>query len=60
VDEVSADRHGVRDSIIDRMSRHGGSAVVRSSPGEGTEVRLKQPRTADTGGTYFGEKANDE
>lgn len=60
VDEVSADRHGVRDSIIDRMSRHGGSAVVRSSPGEGTEVRLKQPRTAETGGTYFGEKANDE
>ncbi|MET8521445.1 PspC domain-containing protein [Nocardioides sp. NPDC004968] len=53
VDEISADRHGVRDSIIDRMSRHGGSAVVRSSPGEGTEVRLKQPRT---GNTHSGEE----
>ena len=39
-----ADRHGVRHSIIDRMARHGGSADVRSTPGEGTEVRLHLPR----------------
>ena len=46
MDGVAADRHGVRNSIIDRMTRHGGSADVRSSPGEGTEVRLHLPRTA--------------
>jgi signal transduction histidine kinase/phage shock protein PspC (stress-responsive transcriptional regulator) len=38
------DRHGVRHSIIDRMRRHGGTAEVRSAPGEGTEVRLHLPR----------------
>jgi signal transduction histidine kinase len=41
---IAADRHGVRDSIVDRVQRHGGTAVVRSTPGEGTEVRLKLPR----------------
>jgi signal transduction histidine kinase/phage shock protein PspC (stress-responsive transcriptional regulator) len=41
---VPADRHGVRNSIVDRMERHGGSAEVRSSPdGGGTEVRLSLP-----------------
>ena len=39
-----ADRFGVRGSIMGRMERHGGSAQVRSSPGEGTEVRLHLPR----------------
>jgi signal transduction histidine kinase len=39
-DAVAADRLGVRNSIVDRMRRHGGEAVVRSAPGEGTEVRL--------------------
>jgi signal transduction histidine kinase len=38
------DRHGVRGSIIGRMQRHGGRAVVRSAPGEGTEVELAMPR----------------
>jgi signal transduction histidine kinase/phage shock protein PspC (stress-responsive transcriptional regulator) len=42
--DTPADRHGVRHSIIDRMDRHGGSAEVRSTPGEGTEVRLHLPR----------------
>jgi signal transduction histidine kinase len=42
---VAGDRHGVRNSIVDRMARHGGSADVRSAPGEGTEVRLHMPRT---------------
>jgi signal transduction histidine kinase len=46
VDGVAADRQGVRNSIVDRMSRHGGRADVRSAPGEGTEVRLHMPRTA--------------
>jgi len=39
-DAVSEDRLGVRNSIVGRMSRHGGSAVLRTAPGEGTEVRL--------------------
>jgi len=38
--EVPPDRRGVRDSIVARMERHHGSAVVRSKPGEGTEVEL--------------------
>ena len=43
--EVGEDRLGVRRSIEDRMRRHGGRAVVRSAPGEGTEVRLTMPTT---------------
>ena len=42
-DRVADDRHGVRSSIIGRMQRHGGDASVRSTPGEGTEVRLSLP-----------------
>lgn len=41
---VAADRHGVAGSIVGRMERHGGRAVVRSAPGEGTEVGLTMPR----------------
>lgn len=37
---VEERRHGVRGSIIGRMARHGGQAEIRSSVGEGTEVRL--------------------
>jgi signal transduction histidine kinase/phage shock protein PspC (stress-responsive transcriptional regulator) len=43
---VPADRQGVRNSILDRMSRHGGTAEIRSTPETGTEVRLALPRTA--------------
>ncbi len=42
--EVPADRRGVRESIVARMDRHGGRATVSSTPGEGTEVALEQPR----------------
>ncbi len=45
---IPADRQGVRNSILDRMSRHGGTAEIRSTPGSGTEVRLKLPREEDT------------
>ncbi|ROO90179.1 phage shock protein C (PspC) family protein [Actinocorallia herbida] len=38
---VPADRMGVRGSIIGRMERHGGTARVRSAPGDGTEIRLE-------------------
>jgi signal transduction histidine kinase/phage shock protein PspC (stress-responsive transcriptional regulator) len=40
---VAADRRGVRESIIGRMERHGGRAVINSRPGEGTEVELSMP-----------------
>ena len=43
-DAVSPDRHGVRESIVARVAGAGGSAVVRSAVGEGTEVRLILPR----------------
>jgi signal transduction histidine kinase len=41
---VDDDRHGVRGSIIGRMDRYGGTAWVRSAPGEGTEVQLTVQR----------------
>ena len=42
--QVPGDRHGLADSVQGRMGRHGGSASLRSSPGEGTEVHLEMPR----------------
>jgi signal transduction histidine kinase/phage shock protein PspC (stress-responsive transcriptional regulator) len=50
-DEVAPDRLGVRRSIVDRMARHGGRAEVRSSPGQGTEVRLEVPGREQAGGS---------
>lgn len=41
INQIGADRMGVRGSIIDRMERHGGVAKIRSEPGEGTEIRLE-------------------
>jgi signal transduction histidine kinase len=41
--EVPADRHGISGSIVGRMTRSGGTALVRSVPGEGTEVELAMP-----------------
>ncbi len=45
LDEVPTDRHGVRESIIGRMERNGGTATLRSTTGSGTEVHLRLPRT---------------
>jgi signal transduction histidine kinase/phage shock protein PspC (stress-responsive transcriptional regulator) len=42
--QVSADRLGVRRSIIERMQRHGGSAAIKSARGQGVEVRLSMPK----------------
>jgi signal transduction histidine kinase len=43
-DAVPADRRGIAESIVGRMRRHGGSAVITSEPGEGTEVAMQVPR----------------
>lgn len=37
---VGDDRRGIKDSIVERLARHGGEVSIRSSMGEGTEVRL--------------------
>ena len=37
---VPDDRRGVSESIVGRMERNGGRAVVHSAPGEGTEIEL--------------------
>lgn len=44
VDAVPDDRLGIRQSIVGRVVRHGGSAEVRSAPGQRTEVTIVMPR----------------
>ena len=41
---IAADRHGVRDSIVGRMRRAGGSATIRRLA-RGTEIALSVPRS---------------
>jgi signal transduction histidine kinase len=43
-DAVPADRMGVRESIIGRMERNGGTARIRPAAGGGTEVELEMER----------------
>jgi len=40
---VGAARRGIAESIEGRLARSGGSATIRSAPGEGTEVELRLP-----------------
>jgi signal transduction histidine kinase len=42
---VADDRRGITESIIGRMERQGGSAIIDSEPGEGTEVHLSMRQT---------------
>ena len=44
---IPAERRGVRESILGRMERAGGRAVVRPSPGGGTEVEIAIDRGDD-------------
>lgn len=44
LDAIPADRMGVRESIIGRMERNGGTARLRAVPGGGTEVELEMER----------------
>ncbi|WP_344459812.1 PspC domain-containing protein [Kitasatospora kazusensis] len=46
-DTVPEDRMGVRESIIGRMKRNGGTARVRPAPDGGTEVELEMERADD-------------
>ena len=47
-DAVPSDRRGLRDSVTGRIARLGGTALIRSAPGEGTEVELALPRAASS------------
>lgn len=44
LESVPADRLGVRESVIGRMERNGGTATLKSTSGTGTEVHLRMPR----------------
>ncbi|WP_175647549.1 ATP-binding protein [Streptomyces cyaneochromogenes] len=48
LDSIPADRMGVRESIIGRMERNGGTARLRAVPGGGTEVELEMERVEKT------------
>ena len=43
LDDVAADRHGVKQSIIERLARHGGRAQIKTRE-SGTEVQMEVPR----------------
>jgi signal transduction histidine kinase len=44
--QVPAHRRGLRESVVARMSRVGGSASITSRPGEGTRIVLEWPAVA--------------
>lgn len=43
-DEVDPDRLGITNSIVGRVKRHGGEAVLTTAPGRATEVHITVPR----------------
>jgi len=47
LDGIPHDRFGVRESILGRVRRRGGTAEVTSSPGRGTEVHLTTPQRGE-------------
>lgn len=44
LDDIPDDRHGIRRSIMERMTRHQGTARIRSDAERGTEVTLEMKR----------------
>jgi signal transduction histidine kinase len=50
-ESVPAQRRGVRESIVGRMQRAGGTATIRSTAGAGTEVELAIERARTHGAT---------
>jgi signal transduction histidine kinase len=47
LEAIPEDRLGVRESVIGRMERNGGTATLRSTPTSGTEVHLRMPRATE-------------
>jgi signal transduction histidine kinase/phage shock protein PspC (stress-responsive transcriptional regulator) len=43
--DVGTDRRGISESIVGRVQRLGGTAVLTSRPGAGTEVEVRVPRS---------------
>ncbi|ARF59683.1 ATP-binding protein [Streptomyces gilvosporeus] len=56
LDAVPSDRMGVRESIIGRMERNGGTARLRSAPEGGTVVELEMERRESKDGKESGER----
>ena len=42
---VATDRRGISESIVGRIQRLGGTSVLTSTPGSGTEIELRVPRS---------------
>ena len=49
MEDVPPERLGIRESIIGRIRRRGGSVEIVSRPGWGTEVRMHMPIAAPDG-----------
>jgi len=49
VSRIPGDRLGVRNSIVDRVQRHGGTAVIKTAPGQGTDVQLSMDTKKEDG-----------
>ncbi|NYJ20681.1 ATP-binding protein [Glaciibacter psychrotolerans] len=61
LDDIPDDRLGVKESIVGRMRRVGGTATVRRGPGgTGTEIVLVMPVSAAMGETAAGEQPPSE
>ncbi len=54
MDDIAPDRFGVRESILGRVRRRGGTAEVTSREAWGTEVRLRMPRLVPAGSANAG------
>ncbi|WP_055428225.1 ATP-binding protein [Bifidobacterium aesculapii] len=55
VDAIPPDRLGIRESIMGRVRRRGGTVEIVSRPGWGTEVRMRMPIAAGGGATHGGD-----
>ena len=56
---VRPDRRGLAQSIRGRMQRHGGTAQIRSAPGNGTEIVLTMPAADVTADAAAGATGSD-